>query len=30
VFVHFPGRRLLREIKTMGYEGDYSTLKPFQ
>ncbi|APX18080.1 integrase (plasmid) [Phaeobacter inhibens] len=28
----FPGlsaRRLLREIKSMGYEGSYSTLKPF-
>lgn len=28
-FPDLSGRRLLREIKTMGYEGSYSTLKPF-
>lgn len=28
-FPDLSGRRLLREIKSMGYEGSYSTLKPF-
>ncbi|MEO3416091.1 hypothetical protein AAFO92_15655 [Roseovarius sp. CAU 1744] len=28
-FPDLSGRRLLREIRTMGYEGSYSTLKPF-
>lgn len=28
-FPDLSGRRLLREIRSMGYEGSYSTLKPF-
>jgi hypothetical protein len=28
-FPDLSGRRLLREIRKLGYEGSYSTLKPF-
>ncbi|MBQ08109.1 MAG: hypothetical protein CMN11_16490 [Roseobacter sp.] len=28
-FPDLSGRRLLREIKALGYEGSYSSLKPF-
>ncbi len=29
LFPDLSGRRLLREIRAMGYKGSYSTLKPF-